>query len=196
MEEQKAVCNTLRQQIAQQRVVNQALEAVCLAIERYCLYGQLENCRNESELKYKQLVQKQVSAEEEKKMEKKIQQKLGGIDAILQKAAKVNPNIFSDEEAKAAALTIQKTTQIIEESKQKKDTSLTNIFLKELKKSGQQDSVKPILRKTKEEVKALVRKREAARNSALKSMKQKLSSKQVITVFQSDNTFQAFDQAA
>ena len=42
-------------------------------------------------------MQKQVSAEEEKKMEIQIQQKLGGIDAILQKAAKLNPMIFSDD---------------------------------------------------------------------------------------------------
>ena len=81
-------------------------------MEKYCLYGTLENVKNETELKYKQLQQKQLSAEEEKKMEQKIQKKLGGIDAILQKAVKLHPGIFSDQDqlASAADVTKMKTT--------------------------------------------------------------------------------------
>ena len=58
------------------------------------------------------LATKQLSAEEEKKMEQKIQQKLGGIDAILQKAVKLHPGIFSNQDqlASAADVTKQKTT--------------------------------------------------------------------------------------
>lgn len=107
-------------------------------------------------------------------MELKIQQKLGGIDAILQKAAKLNPSIFSDEAViKAAEVTRQATSAIIEEKKSQKEskTDLSSIYLKQLKKSGAQDSTKPILRKTKEEVKSLLRKRDAARTTALKAVR-------------------------
>jgi hypothetical protein len=62
---------------------------------------------------------------------------------------------------------------MIEETKNQKDsrTSLASVFLRDLKKSGQQDSTKSILRKTKDAVKALVRKREAAKSVALKALK-------------------------
>jgi hypothetical protein len=51
-------------------------------------------------------------------MELKIQQKLGGIDAILQKAAKLNPSIFSDEAVlKASDMTKQATDAMLEERK-------------------------------------------------------------------------------
>ena len=170
------------------------MSAICQAIEKYCLYGTLENCRNESELKYKQLVQKQVSEEEERKMELRIQQKLGGIDAILQKAAKLNPSIFSDE-LKAADTTKQVTSAILEEKKSQTKGDLSSIFLKQLKRSGTEDSIKPILRKTKDEVKALLRKREAAKFTALKAIRQKIQTKQPAT-FVPDKTFDSFAEEA
>lgn len=66
-------------------------------------------------------------------MEQKIQQKLGGIDAILQKAAKLNPSIFSDHAVlNAQDLTKQATNAILEGKKSQKDakTDLSSIYLK------------------------------------------------------------------
>ena len=75
-----------------------------------------------------------------------IQKKLGGIDAILEKAAKFNPSIFSEKDAllNAAVFTKQATTSLIEEKKSKQENSadLSLIFLKRLKKTGQQDFTK------------------------------------------------------
>lgn len=133
-------------------------------------------------------------------MEIKIQQKLGGIDAILQKAAKLNPMIFSDDQSlvKAADITKHATTQIIEEKKQQKEhrNDLHGIFLKSLKSSGHQDSTKQILKKTKEEVKTLIRRREAAKMTAIKAIRQKRLEAESEMQFSGDKTFISFNQAA
>lgn len=197
MDDKQALAQRLQRKIVQQRVLNKALEGICQALEKYCLYGTLENVKNETELKYKQLQQKQLSAEEEKQMEQKIQKKLGGIDAILQKAVKLHPGIFSDQDqlASAADVTKMKTTQIIEESKQAKPekNDLSSVFLKQLKKTGQLDSTKPILRKIKEEVKTLTRKREAAKHAAMKAIKLQLKQKQSKAKWVPDKTFESFN---
>lgn len=50
-------------------------------------------------MKYKQLKQKQLSIEQEKKLEEEINRKLSGIDQILSKALYVNPQIFNEQES-------------------------------------------------------------------------------------------------
>jgi hypothetical protein len=65
--------------------MNAPLQTLCLALES-TIYQQLENYRNETEMKYQRLREKQLSEEQEKKMEEEIAKKLKGIDQILNKA--------------------------------------------------------------------------------------------------------------
>ena len=148
-------------------------------------------------MKYKQLVKKQVSAEEERKMELRIQQKLGGIDALLQKAVRLHPSMFSDAEElmTAAETTKQKVGALLEETKRVDKFELGGIYLKTLKKSST-DSTKQILKKTKDEVKSMSRKLEAAKTTALKALKLKLKAKSSSSQFISDKTFAVFNQTA
>lgn len=130
-------------------------------------------------------------------MELQIQQKLGGIDAILQKAARVNPNIFTEKDSllNAAAQTKQATASLIEEKKSKRDNpaDLSLVFLKGLKKTCQLDCTKKLLKNTKDEVKTLARKREAAKMIAIKSIRaQQVNPKS--SKYLSDPTFAQFHQ--
>ena len=50
------------------------------------MYRELDNCRDETLLKYKKVKDKQMSIEQEKKLEEEIARRLSSVDQILNKA--------------------------------------------------------------------------------------------------------------
>ncbi|TNV86795.1 hypothetical protein FGO68_gene1662 [Halteria grandinella] len=67
------------------------------------VYNKLDNYRDESEMKYSKLREKQITQEQEKRLEEEISRKLSSVDQILGKArAKIDPSILKidDEEYK------------------------------------------------------------------------------------------------
>jgi len=59
---------------------------------------QLENVRDENELKYKRLREKQLSIEQEKRLEEEINKKLSVVNEILNKAKVALPQSSEVEE--------------------------------------------------------------------------------------------------
>ncbi|CDW77404.1 UNKNOWN [Stylonychia lemnae] len=74
---------------------NQRSTYLCEELENI-IYNKLDNYRDETEYKYKKLKQKQLSLEQEKKLEEEINKKLSGLDKILNKALSINPSIFTN----------------------------------------------------------------------------------------------------
>ena len=58
---------------------------MCKAIES-TIFRALDNFRDESELKYKKVKDKQLSIEQERKLEEEIARRLSSVDQILNKA--------------------------------------------------------------------------------------------------------------
>lgn len=65
--------------------LNTEQQALCEAIES-TIFRPLENFRDESELKYKKVRDKQMSVEQERKLEEEIARRLSSVDQILNKA--------------------------------------------------------------------------------------------------------------